>query len=244
METNKKWKRVSFDIELAKKIQAGEIEGKIKTRIGLDVRIICWDRKCGNNKPIVALVKGEHYDYEGCSMFSEKGEDTFGSNTQYDVVLEVPDNEPREHEFKPFDLETAKKIQAGEIEGKIKTKGGESVRIICFDTIGKYPILALVLDNKKNIEYCYNYCKNGWYIYREDSHLDLIIEVSENKPQFKPFDKVLVRQTDKDDWRVALYSHFNQKENIHVTAWLNWYQCIPYEGNEHLVGTTNKPNED
>lgn len=31
----------------------------------------------------------------------------------------------------PFDLETAKKIQAGEIEGRIKTKTNKDVRIIC-----------------------------------------------------------------------------------------------------------------
>ena len=76
------------------------------------------------------------------------------------------------------------------------------------------------------------------------THEGLHIEVPDNEPQFKPFDKVLVRQSDKDAWRVALYSHFNSEENIHVTAWLNWYQCIPYAGNENLVGTTDKPKEE
>ena len=130
----------------------------------------------------------------------------------------------------PFDLETAKKIQAGEIEGKIVRNGLE---VIILDYNSKkysgYPIRIAYLDNDE-VDYV--------------THEGLHIEVPDNEPQFKPFDKVLVRQSDKDAWRVALYSHFNSEENIHVTAWLNWYQCIPYAGNENLVGTTDKPKEE
>lgn len=48
--------RVPFDLETAKKITNGETPGRIVTRVGLQARIICWDKKSGNNMPIVALV--------------------------------------------------------------------------------------------------------------------------------------------------------------------------------------------
>ena len=146
----------------------------------------------------------------------------------------------------PFYLELAKKIQAGEIEGKIVTNNGYTVRIICFDkrTSSGYPILGLV-DYPSQSEMCKAFNTTG-LCYGQPVEFVLQIELPEEEPkhEFKPFEQVLVRQSDKDYWRAALYSHYNQEENLHVTAWLSWYQCIPYEGNEQLVGTTNKPKED
>lgn len=62
----------------------------------------------------------------------------------------------------------------------------------------------------------------------------------ETKPQFKPFDKVLVRDIDEHEWECDLFSHIDEEDYyVCVGSW--WLQCIPYEGNEHLLGTTNKP---
>ena len=57
--------------------------------------------------------------------------------------------------------------------------------------------------------------------------------------RFKPFDRVLVRENDDDQWRCQFYSHpygdFHACLNgVHV-------QCIPFAGNEALLGTTNGP---
>lgn len=60
------------------------------------------------------------------------------------------------------------------------------------------------------------------------------------KHQFKPFDKVLVRDGDNELWQCNMFSHI---EGIYVCFCSYWQQCIPYEGNEHLLGTTNKPEE-
>lgn len=61
----------------------------------------------------------------------------------------------------------------------------------------------------------------------------------ETKPQFKPFDKVLVRINDKCDWVCNIFSHMDS-DNEYVCLYMRWPLCIPYEGNEHLLGTTNK----
>lgn len=67
----------------------------------------------------------------------------------------------------------------------------------------------------------------------------------ETKHQFKPFDKVLVRDSDNSKWYCDFFMKINHdapsKFNCLVCG--DWKQCIPYEGNEHLLGTTNKPEE-
>lgn len=60
------------------------------------------------------------------------------------------------------------------------------------------------------------------------------------KPQFKPFEKVLVRDGDQYEWQCNFFSGID-KENFYLCVSARWEQCIPYEGNEHLLGTTNEP---
>lgn len=70
-------------------------------------------------------------------------------------------------------------------------------------------------------------------------------QVNDQKPktELKPFDKVLVRDDDGREWRCDFFSHLGYKGGVFIcfTTW--WKQCIPYEGNEHLLGTTNKPKQ-
>ena len=65
------------------------------------------------------------------------------------------------------------------------------------------------------------------------------------EPQFKPFDKVLCRDDDDDVWKANLFSHEAHALSYpYYVCGGNFYKkCIPYEGNEHLVGTTDKPEE-
>lgn len=53
----------------------------------------------------------------------------------------------------------------------------------------------------------------------------------------KPFDKVLMRSSNAREWTVTLYSHYNN--NKFYGCGMCCDQCIPYEHNEHLRGTTN-----
>ena len=47
--------RVPFEVELAKKITEKLVDGRIVTRDGRSVRVVCWDRKC-DEYPIIALI--------------------------------------------------------------------------------------------------------------------------------------------------------------------------------------------
>lgn len=75
-----------------------------------------------------------------------------------------------------------------------------------------------------------------------------VLEKVENPThQFKPFDKVLVRDALIDKWRCSLFSHFSPFPNneFKYRCIESVYKyCIPYEGNEHLVGTTDMPKGD
>ena len=67
-------------------------------------------------------------------------------------------------------------------------------------------------------------------------------ETIKKKSQFKPFEKVLVRDAESDKWRCAFYSHFEPSGIYHYcTTGCVYAMCIPFEGNEHLVGTTKNP---
>ena len=58
--------------------------------------------------------------------------------------------------------------------------------------------------------------------------------------QFKPFDKVLVRDVDDDEWRPDIFSHMSPGcEQAFQCIWEGWRQCIPYKGNERLIWTKN-----
>lgn len=57
--------------------------------------------------------------------------------------------------------------------------------------------------------------------------------------QFKPFEKVLVRDSYDDMWRASFFSHIKEDDGRYVTTCFTWKFCIPYEGNEHLLGTTD-----
>lgn len=64
----------------------------------------------------------------------------------------------------------------------------------------------------------------------------------ETQPQLKPFDKVLVRDDNDAEWKCDFFSKISNNGYYDcINSW--WSQCIPYEGNEHLLGTTNKPEE-
>lgn len=67
-------------------------------------------------------------------------------------------------------------------------------------------------------------------------------ETLKKKPQFKPFEKVLVRDSEAGKWRCTFYSHFEPNGIYHHSTVSGAYtMCIPFEGNEHLVGTTKNP---
>lgn len=87
--TRTKYKKIPFDLELAKKITNKEAKGRIVTEDGLTARIVCFDLKYAGSKILAALVDCGDYeiglrcDLDGTCCESRK-EDNFN------LHLEVP----------------------------------------------------------------------------------------------------------------------------------------------------------
>lgn len=147
----------------------------------------------------------------------------------------------------PFNLETAKKIQAGEIKGIIRTRGGKTARFFGEIKDPVYPLVFVIKKSQCEDELLYTYTATGKYsAILDENKDDIILEIEDEhkelEHQFKPFDKVLVRDRDDFVWRADIFSHMRVDNYICVGTM--WKQCIPYEGNKHLLGTTDKPKED
>lgn len=70
-----------------------------------------------------------------------------------------------------------------------------------------------------------------------DAEKKQIVDIKKEH-QFKPFEKVLVRDSIDDVWRASFFSHIKENDGRYVTTCVTWKFCIPYAGNEHLLGTT------
>lgn len=145
--------------------------------------------------------------------------------------------------LKPFDLEKAKN------GAEVCTRDGKKARIICYDRKTNYAdeaIVALVEVgvNESVVEELRSYTVNGEYWKNQEKDIDLmLVEYEEEQTQFKPFDKVLVRDSDDDYWVPSFFAYYtNDDDYPYADIFRNGNkQCIPFEGNEKLLNTKDKP---
>ena len=71
---------------------------------------------------------------------------------------------------------------------------------------------------------------------RWDSNKKAIFDLKPNI-ELKPFDRVLVRDFEDQAWQVSLFS-YKDSDSYYCCNGCAWNQCIPYIGNESLLGTT------
>lgn len=72
-----------------------------------------------------------------------------------------------------------------------------------------------------------------------------VIEDIKKEYQFKPFEKVLTRDSKDSLWHIDLYEGMLKDGEYNYSCMAaDWVYCIPYEGNEHLLGTTKDVEED
>lgn len=76
----------------------------------------------------------------------------------------------------------------------------------------------------------------------------LQVEPVKTECPLKPFDKVLVRDEEEEVenvWYANYFSHYKENDEEYPYACIDssYRYCIPYEGNEHLLGTTDPYTE-
>ncbi len=120
-----------------------------------------------------------------------------------------------------------------------KFKVGNSIRCKYSEQIHEITIV-------KEASYCTDTNQVIWF--KDQNNYELV----SNKfdiTTLKPFEsRVLVRDKDNETWSGQLYSHYNKHSDkpficIGVIKLSDYKQCIPYEGNEHLLGNTDDCDE-
>lgn len=255
--------RVPFDVEMAKKITNGEIEGKIVTRDGKSARIVCWDRK-GIYLPIVALVdngKGEeaYESYMTDGRWSDEGI----SNS--DLMLEIPECMT----FKDGDMA----VLGWEAENE---EFCQWITILKSVDVNEYEIwtndyvtLCLKHDGENYFPMDFDCGSDGakWIRKPTEAEKQKLIDalkaskelkakeylkrffgIEEKKVyEFKPKDWVLCRGGG-NEWCLCRFSHKTMRFDgvlMFVTVGgIAYEKCIPYnEQTAHLLGTTDNWEE-
>ena len=104
-----------------------------------------------------------------------------------------------------------------------------------------------IVEKVSDKGYYINYPKGEGVCYISFT-LEKDYELAPNKfdiSTLKPFDKVLVRHHNEQKWDISFFSHCNGQEKYKYSC-INGFvyaQCILYEGNEHLLDTTNNCDE-
>lgn len=241
MET--KYITIPFDLERAKRISSGEEQGKIVTRDGRNVRIVCWDVK--NEDSILALVEDEK-GIEFPIFCVSEGLVFLKSKSNCDLMLSVPEwTNFKDGDvlsfysgtliFKRFDG-----LDRAEYYANMYGRG-----ILAFDSA----ILKTDLVNHVR------------YATEEESNkiVDKLIESKDPKAKeylkrffgieykkeykFEPKQWVLTRESTEDVWKLDIFSHSqweDSEECYHYYCVGGWnYECIPYnEETKHLIGTS------
>ena len=97
--TRTTFKKVPFDIELAKKITNKEVKGRIVTENGLTARIVCFDfKRFGRINSLVVLV--DCGDQELALAYNDEGKEK-DNRDKYYLHLEVPTYHKNYSNFKP-----------------------------------------------------------------------------------------------------------------------------------------------
>lgn len=94
-----KFKKVPFDLELAKKITNKDVKGRIVTEDGHEVRIICYDyRHFGGKNRLVALI--DLGDHELSLAYNNEGKE-IDNREKFAIHIEVPTYHKDYSNFKP-----------------------------------------------------------------------------------------------------------------------------------------------
>lgn len=238
---------VPFDLNTAKKINTGEIVGQIVTEKGRNRAEIVYEDN-SSSCPLLVVI---HSISVSADWFSATGKALSSENR---LLLEVP-------EYITFK------------DGDVLSNGDGSY-IFILNMHGKYLTslyASLAAGTKLNISDNLAAHENYIECYRlaTDSEKQKMIKAlkkSENpkakeylkrffgieekpKYEFKPFDKVLVRDEDDKEWHISLFAReiVDDSDGLSYKCKCSngtlWDYCIPFEGNECLLETAENPEK-
>ena len=243
---------IPFDVERAKRIQAGKELGKVVTRDGKDARVAFWDLRSGDDKHILVVYERDH-GYQGYGTRFLDGRINDYMENDKDLMLQVP-------EWTQYK------------EGDILVVLPEAVVIFnrfeeCTDCCKTKFFVALSAESEKLY---FPDREENHFGYREDikgyaneeqkqqlivalkastdprakEYLKRFFGIEEKQEQkFEFLQPVLVRDGNDDSWKYGEFI-FERAGVYYVNGGIGWYSCIPYnEQTKHLLGTTDNWEE-
>lgn len=237
-----KTKLVDFDVE---KAQTG---AKVVTRDGERARIICYDKVDDTDLeyPIVALIMAGTIKGECMMDYTLKGKwNGCQEESCKDLMIEETEFEDGDIiAFGNLGFPPIMAIFKGYWKNDINDPG--LIYHVCLH-MGTVDYYNGVLCNSDNLRLATEEEKQKLFdalakeSKRWNSEKKCIEELPRKTSVFKPFDKVLVRDGDIDTWGADIFLEYSNLEFQFRCFRCVWRQCIPYEGNESLLGTSNKP---
>lgn len=234
--------RVPFDVEMAKKITNGEIEGRILTRNGESVRLLSFDRK-DEYRPVIALVNNGSMEIVCALGIDGKYAmgDTIGKR---DLFIEIPEYMT----FKDGDViafgHTEKSIAIGIFHRNKNYKSHECYVKLDWSGGLVYDVDPLTYNNarfatEEEKQKLIDSLKESKDPEAKECLKMLGIEIKP-KCEFRPKDWVLCYS---DGWNLCQFSHTKLRDIdnklMYVTVGgIAYEQCIPYnDQTAHLLGT-------
>ena len=239
---------IPFDLELAKKIQNGKVEGKIVDDYNNEYEIVKYDAK--GIFPLIGVYFNEETSSSFTRSFTIEGRYS-GGCPSYDLQLVIPEYLTwKDGDYLTITSNSNKylfifKSYIHDDLYPIKTHAIYMVNnyLLCNDEIRISNDDSISPSTPFEIAKLTDALLKGGKAWNPETKQIEDIETAHTveKRILKPFDRVLVRDDLSNKWDADLYSYM--EGDIFCCISNYWNYCIPYEGNEHLLGTTNNPEE-
>lgn len=185
--------------------------------------------KCSSNRQASFYETGLYYDYKDaeCLLFpSSEIRDWSKFFKRGDIVI------------------TNRNDMAAVFDGWANdtyTKFHTTINIYCNNNPGEQEVCDTLLFRKATEEECKRFIKKAEILLKGKYNPETLqVEPIKSECPFKPFDKVLVRDASDGIWFPAYFAYYKYGTSYPYACMDSSYRyCIHYEGNEHLLGTTN-----
>jgi hypothetical protein len=237
---------VPFDLNTARKIKSGEIEGSVLVD-NIEIEFVYESKNCASPYNLL-FVKKDGYgisaiyaNTEGCTFgnatlelrveagaYFKKGDiliSTLGNPFIYNGIIN-----------REGDMGCIYGISA---YGEITSEEVPIWTSVCSEDKSKYVRLATEEEKKSFAERIANTesFEKTEIIKKYLSKYEYLLD-EQKKCDFKPFDQVLVRASNLGNWNLHLFARVREEEyKYECLGGLRYKECIPYQGNEHLLGT-------
>ena len=235
---------IPFDLEFAIKIKRGEVEGSVLMN-GDEVKFVhesesseifyclLFVKEDGVMTPICATKEGRTIQGNMLSLKVEAG----AYFKKGDILISI--------HGKPFIYNGA--ISGGDMGCICGISAYNEITLtaflrwtnICSEDESKYVRFATEEEKKSFAERIANAksARKTEIIKQYLSEYEYLL-TEEKKYDFKPFDQVLVRASNLGYWNLHLFARVGEEEyKYECLGGVRYRECIPYQGNEHLLGT-------